>query len=104
MKIKDRCPCAMSPLTSRESDVGNRVLDGFSSASWLFATQLCLTHRGPMDCSPLGSSVLGILQSRILEWVAMPSSRGSSRSRDRTWVFCMQAGSLSSEPPGKSFP
>ena len=37
-----------------------------------------------VDCSPLGSSVLGILQARILEWVAVPSSRGSSRPRDRT--------------------
>ena len=36
----------------------------------------------PMDCSPPGSSVHGVLQSRILEWVAMPSSRGSSSSRD----------------------
>ena len=32
----------------------------------------------PMDCSPPGSSVRGILQARVLEWVAMPSSRGSS--------------------------
>ena len=39
---------------------------------------------GPM--SLLGSSVHGILQARILEWVAMPSSRGSSRPRDRTHV------------------
>ena len=36
----------------------------------------------PMDCSPPGSSVHGILQARILEWVAMPSSRGSSQSRE----------------------
>ena len=40
----------------------------------------------PMDCSPLGSSVHGILQARIREWVAMPSSRGSSQPRDQTWV------------------
>ena len=39
-----------------------------------------------MDCSPPGSSVHGILQARILEWAAMPSSRGSSRSRDGTCV------------------
>ena len=52
-------------------------------------SQLCLTLCDPMDCSPLGSSVHGILQARILEWVAMPSSRGSSRSRDRTWVSCI---------------
>ena len=49
-------------------------------------TQLCLTFCDPMDCSPPGSSVHGILQARILEWVAMPSSRGSSRSRDQTQV------------------
>ena len=41
-------------------------------------TKSCLTLCNPMDCSPPGSSVLGILQARILEWVAMPSSRGSS--------------------------
>ena len=40
----------------------------------------------PMDCRLPDSSVHGILQTRILEWVAMPSSRGSSRSRDWTWV------------------
>ena len=39
-----------------------------------------------MDCSPPGSSVHGILQARILEWVTMPSSRGSSWPRDRTHV------------------
>ena len=38
----------------------------------------------PADCSPPGSSVLGILQARIMEWVAMPSSRESSWLRDRT--------------------
>ena len=40
----------------------------------------------PMDCSPPGSSVHGILQARILEWVAMSSSRGSSQPRDQTCV------------------
>ena len=39
-----------------------------------------------MDCSPPGSSVHGILQARILEWVAVPFSRGSSGPRDQTWV------------------
>ena len=42
-----------------------------------------------MDCSPPGSSVHGILQARILEWVAMFSSRGSSRPRNRTRVSCL---------------
>ena len=39
--------------------------------------QSCLTLCNPMDCSPLGSSVHGILQARILEWIAKSSSRGS---------------------------
>ena len=42
-------------------------------------TQLCPTLCNPMDCSPPGFSVHGILQARILEWVAMPSSRGYCR-------------------------
>ena len=48
--------------------------------------QLCPTLRNPMNCSPPGSYVYGILQARILEWVAIPSSRGSSWPRDRTLV------------------
>ena len=48
--------------------------------------QLCLTLCDPMDCSPPGSSVHGILQARILEWLVMPSSRGSPRPRDGTHI------------------
>ena len=44
--------------------------------------QKCPTLCNPMDCSPPGSSVHGILQARILMWVIMPSSRGSSPPRD----------------------
>ena len=47
---------------------------------------LCPTLCDPMDCSPPGSSVHGILGARILEEVAMPSSRGSSQARDQTQV------------------
>ena len=42
-----------------------------------------------MDCSPRGSSVYGISQARILEWVAISYSRGSSRPRNRTHVSCI---------------
>ena len=45
-----------------------------------------------MDCSLPGSSVLGTLQARILECVAIPFSRGSSQHRDWTWVSCMAGG------------
>ena len=44
-----------------------------------------------MDCSPPGSSVHGILQARILEWVAIPSSRAFSPPRDQTSVSCLPA-------------
>ena len=49
--------------------------------------QLCPTLQ-PMDCSPPGSSVRGISQARLLEWVAACSTRGSSRPRDRTCLSC----------------
>ena len=51
------------------------------------AIQSCLTLCDPMDCSPPGSSVHGILQARILEWIAIPFSRESSQPTDQTWVF-----------------
>ena len=67
-------------------------------------TQSCPTLRNPVDCSPPDSSVHGILQARILEGVAMPSSRESSPSRDRTHTCCgscMAGWFFAAEPPGK---
>ena len=58
--------------------------------------QLCLTLGDPMDYT-----VQGILQARILEWVAMPSPRGSSQLRNWTQVSALQADSLPAEPQGK---
>ena len=55
----------------------------------VLVAQSCLTLCNPMDRSLPGSSVHGILQARILEWVAMPSSRRSSQPRDGTWVSCI---------------
>jgi len=54
--------------------------------------QSCPTFGDPIDCSLLGSSVHGILQIRILEWVAISFSRGSSQPRDRTQVSCTAEG------------
>ena len=51
--------------------------------------QSCPTLCNPMDCSPPGSSIHGILQARILEWVAISFSRGSSQPRDQTQVSCV---------------
>ena len=55
----------------------------------VLVTQSCLTLCDSMDCSPPDSSVHGILQARILAWVAVPFSRGSSQLRDWTWVSCI---------------
>ena len=46
----------------------------------------------PPDCSSPGSSVHGILQERILEWVVIPFCKGSSLLRDQTWVSCIEGG------------
>ena len=46
----------------------------------------------PMDCSPPGSSVHGIIQARILEWIAIPISRGSFRPRDGSPISCIWTG------------
>ena len=51
-----------------------------------------------MDCSPTGSSVHGILQARILGWVAFPFFRGSSCPRDRTPVSCIPGGFFTADP------
>ena len=60
-------------LTEGESEVG----------------QSCLTVCDPVHCSPPGSSIHGVLQARILEWVAVSFSRGSSQPRNRTYVYCI---------------
>ena len=63
--------------------------------------QSCLTLCDPMHYSPPGSPVHGILQAWILEWVAVPFSRGSSCPRMEPRSPTLQADSLPSEPPGK---
>ena len=76
----------------------------FSKVSELqvLVTQLCLTVCDPMDYSPPGFSVHGILQARILEWVAIPFSRGSSLCRDQTQVSCIAGRCFTVWAPGKS--
>ena len=63
--------------------------------------QPCPSLCDPMDYSLPGSSVCGILQARIREWVAVPSSRGSSQPRDRTHVFCIAGRFFTTETSGK---
>ena len=82
-----------------------------ASQCWVFymsvcmrvkSLQLCLTLCDPIDYSLPGTSVHEILQARILEWVAMPSSKGSSQPRENVHLLCLlhwQAGSLPLAPP-----
>ena len=78
----------------------------YTSVLTCLVSQSCLTLWDPIDCSPPGSSVHGILQARILEWVSMLSSRGSFQPRDGTqvshiagWFFTIWATSENSEKP-----
>ena len=57
---------------------------------YVLVDQLCPTLCDPMDCSNPGSSVHEILQARILEWVAIPFSKGSSWPRDQTQISCSE--------------
>ena len=68
------------------------------------AAQFCPTLCDSLDCSPPGSFVHGISQARILEWVAISFSRGSSWLRDRSCVSCVSCTAgrfFAAEPPGK---
>ena len=75
----------MSHVKKKKSPVSQYV---YFMKVKVFVTQSCPTLWDPIDCSLPGSSVHGILQARILEWVAMPFSRESSLARDWTQVFC----------------
>ena len=68
------------------------------------ASQSYQTHWDHKDCSLPGSSVQGIFQARILKWVAISCSRGSSRPRDWTCISCVpctRSGFFTTAPPGK---
>ena len=67
----------------------------------VLVTQACPTLCSPVDCSLPGSSVHGILQAKILEWVAIPFSRGPSWPRNWTWVSCIAGRFFIPESPEK---
>ena len=85
-----------------------RVLFAFSSKWGPWSCYCCYavtksspTLWNPMDCSPPGSSVHWIFQTRILEWVVISFFRGSSQPMDQTCVSCVAGGFFTTEPPGK---
>ena len=93
------------PLT-RWTFVGKVMSLLFNMLSRLVVTfppQWCPTLCDPIDHSPPGSSVHGILQARILEWTAIPFSRESSQTRDRTQVSCTACRFFTIWATGKSF-
>ena len=88
----------------RESGGVQSGLNKSWSCCYCLVAKLCPTLRAPVDCSCQAPPSMGILQAGILQWVAIPSSRGSSRPRDQTCVSCTSctAGRFcNAEPPGK---
>ena len=86
-------PSANSVILLQNRTIIKTLLVPFSVLCVLcLVAQSCLTLCSLMDCSPPVSSVHGILQTRILDWVAMPSSRGCSWPRDQTHVSCIAGG------------
>ena len=93
------------PQKSSYHDLGIRRREKWKKndrLSELKVAQSCLTLCDPMDCNLPGSSVHGDSEASMLQWIAMPSSRGSSLPRDRTQISCTVGRFFTSEPPGKT--
>ena len=85
---EDFCPRTLRRNTSASFYLRELILY-FSLVVPAKSLQSCPTLCDPMDCSLPGSSIRGILQARILEWVVRHFYRGSSWPRDRTCIFCV---------------
>ena len=98
---------AFSSQTQQNSSwLGERRPNGAHAQkefSCCLVTKSCPTPCNSVDCSSPGSSVHGILQARILKWVAIPFSRWSYRPRDQTRVSCTAGGFFTTEPSGKPY-
>ena len=88
------------PYLKKKSSPDHVIQSSFGPMKFLlFIIKLLKTVA--MDCSPSGFSAHGILQAGTQEWVAMPSSRGSSQPRIQTQVSCIAGGFFTTEPPRK---
>ena len=100
--LRWQCLSCLLLTWNRQSPVGSNGLTTFSGNHLLILSflgiklgvlflvaQSCLTLCNPIYCSPPGASVHGVFQARILEWVAMQTSRGSSQPRHGTQVSCI---------------
>ena len=79
-------------------------VNGINYCVCICCAQSCPTLCDPMDCSPPGSSVHGISQARILEWVAISYSRGSFLPSDQTRVSCISLYLKSNHTKSRIFP
>ena len=84
-------PFTANILGSRYLDILGQMISLRNIMLCAKSLQSCLTYCNPMDRSSQGSSLHGILQARILEWVAMPSSWGSSQPRNCICISCLLA-------------
>ena len=83
------CPGFWEAFCGKDRECSYSILSGtrtFDCMKWSEVAQSCPTLCDPMNCSLPGSSLHGILQARVLEWIAISFSRGSSRPRDRARV------------------
>ena len=98
--VHNKCPNGSPVWNSREK--GSYFIYLFAKCLFYSSSpQLCLTLCDPMDCNLPGSSVYGILQARILKWVAIPFSGDHLNPRIEPRSPTFQGDSLPSEPPGK---
>ena len=98
---EDKLP-ALTELTFLKDKTDTKQISRqFQVIVLLLVTQPCPILCYPTDCSLPGSSVDGILEARILEWVAIPFSKGFSWPRNWTQVFHTTGRFLTSEPSGK---
>ena len=94
--VYDACLSSLLPRGPYNMDSVSTLFLIHMTKSNVKVTQSC-----PTLCDPVDYTVRGVLQARILEWVAFLFSRGSSQPRDRTQVPALQVDSLSAEPQGK---
>ncbi|CAM9794401.1 unnamed protein product [Rangifer tarandus platyrhynchus] len=98
---RSHMPCGQKPKTSNRSNmVTNSIKTWPTSKVKSEVVQLCPTLFNPVDCSPPVSSLHGILQARILEWVAISSPGDIPNPGIGPGSPAFQADSLTSEPPG----
>ena len=106
--VRDRAasPAAVHGVTKSQTQLTKGIITTTNTCMHAPSLQSCPTLGNTVDCTLQAPLSMGILQARILEWVAMPSSRGPSQPRDRTHISYLlllwQVGSLLLAPPGKA--